>query len=830
MPNRWILVALVAFLASCTSSGELAPRSSDPIFTGDPAVASELAARLAGDWLVGDGAPAVADVDQLAVRLVEVDGLGMAHVRLDQTQGGVPVFGGQAILHFRANGDFDSMTDGLVHALRNPQTAAIGQDDGVQVALQNHAGVVDTVAADLQVIRHDGVDHLAWRVSIDSLDTDHPSRPVIFVDARSGQPIWRYDNLQTSLNRRTYDGRNRNSLPGRIARTEGQGPIGDGPIDDAHDHAGITWDYYFQQEGRDSYDGAGATLTSTAHHQRNYDNAFWNGSQMVYGDGDVYFYPLSGALDVVGHELTHAVTEHSANLIYAGESGGLNEATSDILGVAIEAYAQGWTIDGDTWLLGEDIARPALGPALRFMDDPTADGVSIDNYADYTNGIDVHHSSGIANKAFYLMATGGILDLESAAHLWYRALTLYMTPSTTFAEARDATVSAATDLHGAGSAQVAAVESAWAAVGVQPPLAYTVIDTQSGLSASTGGTVTASYATGANSQGIRFSIAGGSGDADLYVRFGAAPTTSAYDCRPYLTGNTESCTFEPSQTGTYHVMIQAYQAFSGLTLTVSEAGGEPPPPVEICDDGIDNDEDGATDCDDSDCAFDLACAEPEVCDDGVDNDLDGATDCDDSDCALELVCAVPEVCDDGVDNDLDGAADCDDADCMYFPACVPDEVCDDGVDNDYDGATDCADSDCALDLACAEPEDCADGIDNDLDGATDCADTDCDAAPECATSCPGGELTGTLSSSNRDEYFTDAAPRSGFFGADLSGPASANYDLYLEYLNGNRWRTRASSTDVGADESIAYDENSNVLHRWHVRRRSGSGDFTLCVQ
>ena len=766
--RRFCFPLIAVFAVSCTAGADLPAKAVGSVFDGDPAEAAVLAEQVAAEWLAGAGAWAVADIDVLQTSRVDIDDLGMAHLRMNQFEGAVPVFGGQAILHVLPSGEVDSITDGLVRDVRATTTAVLTSDAGIDAALLNHAGVVDAVEADLQLLRVESADHLTWRVQIDSLDTDHPSMPVVFVDARTGEAVWRYDNLQTIRDRDTYDGRNRGRLPGRIARTEGQGPTGDGPIDDAHDHAGITWDFYSAQEGRDSYDGAGATMISTAHHQRDYDNAFWNGSQMVYGDGDVYFYPLSGALDVVGHELTHAVTEFSANLVYAGESGGLNEATSDILGVAIEAFAQGWVIDSDTWKVGEDIATPALGDALRYMDDPTLDGVSIDSYADYYDGLDVHHSSGIANRAFYLMATSSALDLESAAHLWYRALTLYMTPSTTFAQARTAVVDAATDLHGASSAQVAAVEAAWASVGVQPPLDYTVIDTQTGLSASSGDSVDFSYTTGTNSQGISFQMAGGSGDADLYVRFGAAPTTTTYDCRPYATGNTEGCTFEPSQSGTYFVLINAYQSFSGLTLTVSEAGGDPPPPAEICDDGVDNDLDGATDCDDADCALDLACAVPEVCDDGADNDLDGDTDCDDS---------------------------------------------------DWD-----------LDLACAEPEACDDGIDNDLDGATDCDDSDCDAAPECQSSCPGGEFTGTLSNANRNEYITDAAAASGLFEASLTGDAGTNFDLSLQWLSGNRWKTRQTSDNADSNEFVSYNESSTVLHRWRIRRRSGSGDYALCVQ
>ena len=830
--NRVLLLSFVLLAVSCTATVDLPSKSTQSVFSGDPSSAADLAEDYANAWIDGAGAWALSDIDELVTSRIDLDSLGMAHVRLDQTEGGVPVFGGQVILHLLPSGQVASITDGLVRGLRANTSQQVDRDGGIDIALAMHSDVVDTVDADLQILRVGDSDHLTWRVQIDSFDTDTPSRPVVFVDARTGNVVWRYDNLQTIKNRMTYDGRNRSKLPGRLERSEGDGPVNDVPIDDAHDHAGITYDYYLAIEGRDSIDANGTTLISTAHHKRNYDNAFWDGTQMVYGDGDVYFTPLSGALDVVGHELTHAVTEFSANLVYADESGGLNEATSDILGVAIEAWNQGWVIDGDTWLVGEDIATPALGVALRHMDDPTADGVSIDNYADYTPGLNVHYSSGIANKAFYLMATSGSLDLQAAAHVWYRGLTLYMTPSTTFSEGRTATVDAATDLYGAGSPQVAAVEAAWTSVGVAPGLDYLVIDEQTGLAAATGNQLNYSYATSAGSLGIKFLTAGGTGDADLYVRFGAAPTTATYDCRPWATGNTEACTFEPSQVGTYYVMINAYQGFSGLTLTVSEAGGEPPPPSEVCDDGVDNDLDGLTDCDDSDCALDLACAEPEVCDDGIDNDLDGDTDCADADCALDLACAVPEVCDDGVDNDLDGLTDCDDlGDCELDAFCLPDEVCDDGVDNDLDGLTDCDDADCDFDLACALPEVCDDGIDNDLDGLTDCSDSDCDLAPECATSCPGGEFAGTLSASNKDDYVTDTVAASGLFEAALSGDAGTDFDLHLQWHNGSRWRDRTKSNLGGtSDEFISYNEGSVVLHRWRIRRRSGNGSYTLCVQ
>ena len=458
--NRFLfLFVAAAFVAtSCTPDAGLLPKADGSIFDGDLIAAQDLAEALAIDWADGPAGVAALDgVDAVEVQQIQIDWLGMAHVRLDQVEDGVPVFGGQLILHLLPSGAVDTVTDALVRDLDADTAPLITSDQAEDAALATHYGVTDRIVTDLQVLRHDGLDSLTYRVAIDSLDTDYPSRPVMFVDAQTGDLIWRYDNLQTARNRLTYDGRNRNRLPGRLERSEGQGPTGDGPIDDAHDHAGITYDYYFAIEGRDSFDDAGATMISTAHHGRNVDNAYWDGTQMIYGDGDVYFLPLSGSLDVVGHELTHAVTEYTSNLIYSGESGGLNEASSDILGVAVDSWSRGWAVDANTWLVGEDIALPPLGAALRYMDNPPADGVSIDHYGDYTSGMDVHYSSGIANKAFYLTVMDPGASIEDAATVWYRALTLYMTPSTDFAAGRAAAESAATDLFGTGSPQLAAV-------------------------------------------------------------------------------------------------------------------------------------------------------------------------------------------------------------------------------------------------------------------------------------------------------------------------------------------------------------------------------------
>jgi Zn-dependent metalloprotease len=250
---------------------------------------------------------------------------------------------------------------------------------------------------------------------------------------------------------------------------------------DAHYGAQMTYDMYKNILGRDSLDGKGEKLVSNIHIGTNYVNAFWDGNQMNYGDGDGKTAGPLTTLDIAGHEITHGLTERTAGLIYRGESGGLNEAFSDIMGTGVEWYAsqQNAAVKFD-WAVGEDAWTPTNGnpnDALRYMDDPTKDNYSVDHYSNYPKQTEVHGSSGIANNAFYLLANGGTnrtskqtvengIGIEKGLKIYGRALEHYMTPSTTFAQAREATIKAATDLYGAGSTEVAKVKESWAAVGV----------------------------------------------------------------------------------------------------------------------------------------------------------------------------------------------------------------------------------------------------------------------------------------------------------------------------------------------------------------------------
>lgn len=258
---------------------------------------------------------------------------------------------------------------------------------------------------------------------------------------------------------------------------------------DAQYGTDTTWDYYRDVHGRNGIAGDGRGSYNRVHYGNGYNNAFWDDSCfcMTYGDGDGNLLGPLVSLDVTGHEMSHGVTSATADLTYSGEPGGLNEATSDIFGTLVEFHAANASDPGD-WLVGEKIVRPGLGrPALRFMDRPSKDGSSVDCWSPSVGNLDVHYSSGVANHFAYLLAEGsGTKTIGGVEHsgttcdgstvtgigkdrlgaIWYRALTVYMTSSTDYAGARTATLNAARDLYGSGSAERVAVAAAWSAVSV----------------------------------------------------------------------------------------------------------------------------------------------------------------------------------------------------------------------------------------------------------------------------------------------------------------------------------------------------------------------------
>jgi Zn-dependent metalloprotease len=286
-----------------------------------------------------------------------------------------------------------------------------------------------------------------------------------------------------AANRTLHDAGHQESLPGRTVRSEGGAATGDQPADEIYDWLGVTFDFYSTAYGRNSIDGAGLPLVATVHYGVDYDNAFWEGSQMVYGDGDQdLFKTFTGPLDVTGHELTHGVTQYSGGLDYQGQSGALNESVSDVFGSLVKQYHLGQTADQADWLIGAGMFTASVnGVALRSMKAP---GTAYDDetlgkdpqpaqMADYVdtdsdNG-GVHVNSGIPNHAFYLAATTiGGHAWEKTGRIWYDTLTSKKVPmSADFALFAGMTVATAGTLFGVKSTESDAVREAWTTVGVK---------------------------------------------------------------------------------------------------------------------------------------------------------------------------------------------------------------------------------------------------------------------------------------------------------------------------------------------------------------------------
>ncbi len=332
--------------------------------------------------------------------------------------------------------------------------------------------------------------HLLERVAASSTDPETRARAVrtLVLDAsqrteRELAPVRRAGNGVRDEPRRTVkDARRREELPGLTVRSEGGEPTGDKAADEAYDWLGVSFRFFEDVYDHNSIDNAGLEMVSTVHYGVDYDNAFWNGEQMVYGDGDGrLFLSFTGPLDVTAHELAHGITQYTANLAYYGQSGALNESVSDVMGSMVKQFHLGQTAAEADWLIGEGLFGPAVqGRALRSLkepgtayDDPELgkdpQPGHMDGYVRTSrdNG-GVHINSGIPNRAFHLLSASlGGYSWERAGRIWYDALTsdlLY--PDTDFAGFAAATAELAGTRYGAESAERQAVLDAWNGVGV----------------------------------------------------------------------------------------------------------------------------------------------------------------------------------------------------------------------------------------------------------------------------------------------------------------------------------------------------------------------------
>jgi len=565
-----------------------------------------------------------ADADsKLQTLAVTQDPNGTRHYRYQQTFRGMPVWGEHVVISENADGSARQFFGRLLNDLGTDlvgKTAQISASDALSIArnsaLGNRRAALRTEREESKLMVYVDDDQRARIVYVVSFVADHPSggqptRPFVIIDAETRAVLRRWDGLTTAA---VGTGPGGNSKTGQYTWGSGGkygfldvtqsgttctmsntdvksvnlngGSSGTtayaytcpnntfkaingaySPINDAHYFGGVIQNMY------QAYTGAKALsfqLVMRTHYSSSYENAFWDGATMSFGDGASTFYPLV-SVDVAGHEVSHGYTEQHSNLTYSGQSGGMNEAFSDMGGEATEFYWKG----SNDFLVGPDIFK-ASG-ALRYMNNPPQDGGSIDNAANFTSSMDVHYSSGVYNKAFYLLATKAGWNTVSAFKVFARANALYWTPSSTFNTGACGVETAASDL-GFTKADVTA---AFTSVGVScagtgggttgGPLTNGVAKT--GVGAAAGSTVSYTLVVPAGASGLKFVMAGGTGDADMYVKFGSAPTDTVYDCRPYASGNAETCTIATAQAGTYYVRLKAYSTFANVSLTGSYTTG-----------------------------------------------------------------------------------------------------------------------------------------------------------------------------------------------------------------------------------------------------------------
>lgn len=380
----------------------------------------------------------------LAMGQVKTDFAGNTHVRLHQRFNGVSVAGRQLVVHFGRDGEPVAVTGRVSPRLSLSTAATIGPAEAVSAAKQ---AVMDTLV-DAQALWSDGVelaiydpeavndrdgqDILAYKVTIRGQGV----REFVYVDAHSGGIAGMEAGIYQARDRLTYDMNHGTSyFSANLERSEGTSPVGDPDVDNAHDYAGDSYDFFSNAYGRDSIDGNGMTLKSYVHYSFNYQNAFWDGQRMTYGDG----FPVD---DVSGHEITHGLTERTAGLIYRNQSGALNESYSDIFGETIDQLnGAGDDSPGVRWLMGEEV--PGFG-AIRDMANPPAFGdpdkvTSANYYCGSSDNGGVHTNSGVPNKNYALLVDGGSFNgrnitgigITKAAAVHYISLAYYLGPNST---------------------------------------------------------------------------------------------------------------------------------------------------------------------------------------------------------------------------------------------------------------------------------------------------------------------------------------------------------------------------------------------------------------
>ncbi|WP_260867309.1 M4 family metallopeptidase [Streptomyces sp. SAJ15] len=472
--------------------------------------------------------------EQLVVRDVVKDADGTTHTRYERTYEGLPVIGGDLVIEESPEGDTQDVVKATEADIKVADTKASIAPAGAEKKALGIAKAAGGTKAETDnaprkvVFAATGKPVLAYETVIGGFQEDGtPSRLHVFTNADTGAKLAEYQDIKTGSGHSQYSGdvklgtsksgsrytltdkargghvtynlknggSEENPNPPKWRYYDADDKWGNGKPSnaqtaavDAAYGAGVTWDYYKNVLGRKGIRNNGKAAYSRVHFGQNYVNAFWDDSCfcMTYGDGEGNKKPLT-QLDVAGHEMSHGLTSATANLNYWGEAGGLNEATSDIFGTAVEWYAKNGKDKGD-YLIGEKIDIFGNGAPLRYMDKPSKDGYSYDYWNRNIGQDDPHFTSGPANHFFYLLSEGsgkkvinGVeynsptkdgkkvtgIGRAKAEKIWYKALTSYMTSTTNYKQARDATLKAARALYGHNSTEYKGVNAAWAGVNVK---------------------------------------------------------------------------------------------------------------------------------------------------------------------------------------------------------------------------------------------------------------------------------------------------------------------------------------------------------------------------
>jgi Zn-dependent metalloprotease len=353
------------------------------------------------------------------------------------------------------------------------------------------------------------------------------------------------------------------------------------PLNDGHFFGNVVFNMYQDWLGLRPI---AAKLQMRIHYGTNYENAFWDGTAMSYGDGGSTFHPLV-SLGVTSHEVSHGFTEQNSGLVYSGMSGGMNEAFSDMAGEAAAWYMRGT----GTFQVGDDIKKGS--GAMRYMNNPELDGISIGHASKYTSSMDVHHTSGVFNKAFYLLATKSGWTVRKAFEVMADANRLYWTANSTFNQGACGVEKAAINRGYA----VADVTAAFSSVGVTggcggttPPPAGGVLtkDVAKTFTAATGQSATYTFVVPTGATNLTFKMSGGTGDGDLYTKLGSAPTTTSFLAKSDGTTNTENITIAAPTAGTYYLLAKADAAVNGASIIASYQTGTTPPTGNVLVSGV----------------------------------------------------------------------------------------------------------------------------------------------------------------------------------------------------------------------------------------------------